>query len=116
MSERHKSLKAVVDAEDCVVDALLEMTSHMIVRGPALERWRVSLGLSREALGAAAGGIASATIRRVEREEVRPHPSTVAALVAALNTRSAALATADRPSEHSGGGGSRGVTRGGLSS
>jgi Helix-turn-helix len=68
--------------------SVLAMTAQMLGRphdGPALERWRRALGLSREALGAAAGGIASATVRRVERSEVKPHPSTLAALVAALN-------------------------------
>lgn len=57
--------------------------------GPELERWRKSLGLSREALGAAAGGIASATVKRVERGEVKPQPSTLSALVGALSARSA---------------------------
>jgi transcriptional regulator with XRE-family HTH domain len=78
------------------------MTSQIVTRthdGPALERWRKSLGMSREALGAAAGGIASATVKRVERSEGRPHPSTVAALVAAL----------DRATNEQRPGGNRGV-------
>jgi predicted transcriptional regulator len=58
--------------------------------GPALERWRLSLGLSRERLGAAAGGISSATVRRIEREQVRPQPSTIAAILRALRERSGA--------------------------
>jgi predicted transcriptional regulator len=64
------------------------MTGQMMTQpcdGAALEKWRRSLGMSREALGAAAGGIASATVKRVERGEVRPHPSTIAALVTALD-------------------------------
>ncbi len=48
-----------------------------------LER-RHALGLSREALGAAAGGVSSATVYRIELGRVRPHPSTVRALLTAL--------------------------------
>jgi predicted transcriptional regulator len=69
------------------------MTSQMVTHahdGATLERWRRSLGMSREALGAAVGGIASATVKRVERGEVKPHPSTLAALVGALTARSRA--------------------------
>lgn len=51
----------------------------------ALEVRRHALGLSREALGAAAGGVSANTIRRIERGVVRPHRSTVAALIAALD-------------------------------
>jgi predicted transcriptional regulator len=54
------------------------------ILGTALERRRLKLGLSREALGASAGGISAATIKRAERELVKPHPSTLAALTAAL--------------------------------
>jgi len=67
------------------------MTVQMISRTPdgaALKQWRLSVGLSREALGAAAGGISSATVRRIEHAEVRPHPSTVVALLNALKARS----------------------------
>lgn len=67
--------------------SILPMTSQMLVRpavnGSALEQRRLALGLSREALGARAGGIASATVRRLEKCEVRPHPSTVVAILAA---------------------------------
>jgi len=66
----------------------------MLIRRPdgaALESRRLSLGLSREALGAAAGGLASATIRRVERGEVTPHPSTLAAMRAALRAASSEI-------------------------
>ncbi len=49
-----------------------------------LERRRLALGLSRERLGAAAGGLGSATVRRVERGLVRPHPATLSALARAL--------------------------------
>lgn len=48
--------------------------------GSAIQAARQSLGLSREALGAAAGGVSSSTIRRVEHGVVTPHPSTLAAL------------------------------------
>ena len=58
--------------------------------GPAIKARRQSLGLSREALGAAAGGVSSSTVRRIERCEVQPHPSTVAALKGALDTAEAA--------------------------
>lgn len=63
------------------------MATQMMPRrvdGSALKRRRLEAGFSRERLGAAAGGIASATVVRVERGEVSPHPSTVAALAAAL--------------------------------
>jgi len=50
-----------------------------------IEARRQSLGLSREALGAAAGGVSSSTIRRIERGVVQPHPSTLAALAYALD-------------------------------
>lgn len=52
--------------------------------GSAFERRRLALGYSRERLGAAAGGISSATVRRVERGLVNPHPSTRVALAQAL--------------------------------
>jgi transcriptional regulator with XRE-family HTH domain len=74
------------------------MTVQMIGRPPdgaALKQWRLSIGLSREALGAAAGGVSSATVRRIEHGEVRPHPSTVAALLGALRARSGAVLTSD---------------------
>lgn len=41
-------------------------------------------GLSREALGALAGGISSATVARIERGIVDPHRSTKSALATAL--------------------------------
>jgi predicted transcriptional regulator len=50
-----------------------------------IESRRQGLGLSREALGAAAGGVSSSTIRRIERGVVQPHPSTIAALIQALD-------------------------------
>lgn len=72
------------------------MTSHMITHdGSSLERRRLALGLSREALGAAAGGIASATVQRIERGTVRPHPSTLSAIIAALNVRETLLTPQD---------------------
>jgi transcriptional regulator with XRE-family HTH domain len=49
-----------------------------------LSRRRRELGWSRERLGARAGGVSSSTIKRIERHEVVPHPSTVAALAGAL--------------------------------
>lgn len=49
-----------------------------------LQRLREERDLSREALGAAAGGISSATIARIERGQVKPFRSTVAALALAL--------------------------------
>lgn len=52
--------------------------------GATFESHRLALGLSREALGAEAGGISSSTIRRIERGTVSPHRSTVAALARAL--------------------------------
>lgn len=54
------------------------------VDGAEIERRRRAIGLSRERLGAAAGGIASATVVRIERGLVKSHPSTIAALLAAL--------------------------------
>jgi predicted transcriptional regulator len=63
--------------------------------GSSLERRRLALGLSREALGAAAGGIASATVQRIERGHVRPHPSTLSAIIAALSVRETLLTPQD---------------------
>jgi DNA-binding XRE family transcriptional regulator len=62
-----------------------QMTVHDEDGIGLLQRRRLALGLSRERLGAAAGGISSATVRRVERGLVSPHPATVAALARALN-------------------------------
>ena len=62
----------------------LQMISRAADRAAGLERRRLALGYSRERLGAAAGGISSATVRRVERGLVRPHPATRAALARAL--------------------------------
>jgi transcriptional regulator with XRE-family HTH domain len=71
------------------------MTFQMMMREGdgvgLLQRRRQALGLSRERLGAAAGGISSATVRRVERGLVSPHPATVAALARALNCEVADL-------------------------
>jgi transcriptional regulator with XRE-family HTH domain len=64
------------------------MTQQMLSRavdGTVLERRRLALGLSRERLAAAAGDFSAATIKRVERGEVKPQPSTLAAILAALN-------------------------------
>jgi predicted transcriptional regulator len=61
-----------------------KQTHHKHVAGVIAER-RNALGLSREALGQAAGGISSSTIRRIENGAVNPHPSTTTALYAALN-------------------------------
>lgn len=63
------------------------MTSQLIshVADGELKARRQALGLSREALGAIAGGVSSATVRRAERGEVRPHPRTLRALLAALD-------------------------------
>jgi transcriptional regulator with XRE-family HTH domain len=58
-----------------------QMTSQPPV---GLATLRKARGLSRERLGAAAGGVSAATIRRTERGETRPHPRTLAALAAAL--------------------------------
>jgi DNA-binding XRE family transcriptional regulator len=52
---------------------------------PPLEQRRLALGYSRERLGAAAGGISSATVRRIERALVSPHPTTRRALARALS-------------------------------
>ena len=60
-------------------------TTQSTALGDVLAERRQALGLSREALGAAAGGVSSSTIRRIEHGRVRPHPSTVGALVAALD-------------------------------
>jgi len=49
-----------------------------------LEQRRRALHLSRERLGALAGGVSSSTIKRIERGEVDAHPSTLAALAGAL--------------------------------
>ena len=72
------------------------MTSQMIAHGPvgeALKARRLALALSRERLGAAAGGVSSATIARIERGSVTPHPATVAALALALGCSPADLST-----------------------
>jgi transcriptional regulator with XRE-family HTH domain len=77
----------------------LQMVGHA-VDGNALERRRRGLGLSREALGAAAGGLSSATIKRVERGLVRrPHPVTIAAIVAALDRADNPTNTTSRAAE-----------------
>lgn len=63
------------------------VTWHMTAQPPvgiALRARRDALALSRERLGARAGGISSATIARIERGAVTPHPATVAALAMAL--------------------------------
>jgi transcriptional regulator with XRE-family HTH domain len=52
--------------------------------GSPLRERREALELSREALGAAAGGISSTTIWRLENGTVRPHRSTLAAIARAL--------------------------------
>ena len=49
-----------------------------------LEQRRVALGYSRERLGAAAGGVSSATVWRIERGLVTPHHTTRLALARAL--------------------------------
>jgi transcriptional regulator with XRE-family HTH domain len=58
---------------------------------PLLEQRRLQLGYSRERLGAAAGGVTAGTIYRIERGQVTPHPSTLAALARALNCEIADL-------------------------
>jgi transcriptional regulator with XRE-family HTH domain len=63
------------------------MTAQMIKHradGLEVQRRRLALGYSRERLGAAADGISSATVRRIECGLVRPHPSTRAAIARAL--------------------------------
>lgn len=63
------------------------MTSQTVLQqavGPGLKARRTALGLSRERLGAAAGGISSATIRRIEFGIVKPQPQTLVALARAL--------------------------------
>jgi DNA-binding XRE family transcriptional regulator len=56
-----------------------------------LEQRRLVAGYSRNRLGVAAGGVSSATIRRVERGLVRPHPITRVALAGALGCQVADL-------------------------
>jgi hypothetical protein len=67
---------------------LRRMQTHermMYVAPDGLEARRLALGLSREALGQRAGGLASTTIRRLERGQVRrPHRVTVGALARVL--------------------------------
>jgi transcriptional regulator with XRE-family HTH domain len=58
---------------------------HAEADGSALLLARTSRRLSREALGARAGGISSSTIRRIERGEVTPRRNTLDALVRALD-------------------------------
>jgi hypothetical protein len=52
--------------------------------GAAVEARRLELGLSREGLGFAAGGVCSSTIRRIERNIGTPNRSTSAALARVL--------------------------------
>ena len=80
-----------------------QMTPYAAV-GTAIKAQRQALGLSREALGAIAGGVSSSTIRRVERETVAPHPSTVAALTRALDAvaRGERARTQQRPGDNRG--------------
>ena len=59
------------------------LTSNRIAA--AIAERRRALGLSREALGQAAGGVSSSTVRRIENNSVNPHPSTATALCAALD-------------------------------
>jgi transcriptional regulator with XRE-family HTH domain len=73
-------------------------TTHQATVGTALRARREALKLSREALGAAAGGVSSSTIRRVELGTVRPHPSTISALAQALEAADAACGSAAVPS------------------
>lgn len=61
-----------------------DLMEHHVSVGSTLRERREALDLSREALGAAAGGISSTTIWRLENGTVRPHRSTVAALARAL--------------------------------
>lgn len=61
------------------------MSAHMKAHPPVgLAELRRARGLSQERLGAAAGGVSAATIRRTERSETKPHPRTLAALAQAL--------------------------------
>jgi transcriptional regulator with XRE-family HTH domain len=53
--------------------------------GQALRLLRQLRGLTRQELGARAGGVAISTVARIERGEVEPHPSTLAALTRVLN-------------------------------
>ena len=73
-----------------------QMTPHAAV-GTTVRARRQALGLSREALGAAAGGVSSSTIRRIERGTVTPHPSTLAALTHALTAAAAQAQKQQRP-------------------
>jgi transcriptional regulator with XRE-family HTH domain len=71
------------------------MTTQMLAHpstGSRLAARRQSVGLSRERLGAAAGGISSATIQRAEQGICQPHPSTIAALERALDEAEGASA------------------------
>jgi transcriptional regulator with XRE-family HTH domain len=52
---------------------------------------RLTLGLSRERLGAAAGGISQNTVYRIEHGLVNPHPATRAALARALGCKAAEI-------------------------
>ena len=72
------------------------MTAHVADKSPLRER-REKLGLSREALGAAAGGVSSATIQRIEGRKVRPQRSTLAALANALDCDVATITEASGP-------------------
>jgi transcriptional regulator with XRE-family HTH domain len=66
------------------------MTKHMNDHANGLsplEQRRLAAGYSRERLGAAAGGISSATVKRVERGLVRPYPATLTALAKALSCK-----------------------------
>jgi ribosome-binding protein aMBF1 (putative translation factor) len=64
-----------------IVDARMATQTHP---GAAIKARRVDLDWSCETLGRAANGISAGTIRRIEREEVRPHPATIAHLNRAL--------------------------------
>lgn len=64
-----------------VSDTPLQMQTN----GATIEARRLGLGVSRDELGAKAGGVNPSTIWSLERERRRPHRSTLAAIVRALD-------------------------------
>ena len=63
---------------------MVNMTPQKQGQPTRLEAHRRAAGFSRERLGQRAGAISSATIKRIERGQVVPHPSTKVALATAL--------------------------------
>jgi transcriptional regulator with XRE-family HTH domain len=71
----------------------------MVAQTPdgSLEQRRRARGLSREALGALAGGVSSSTIFRIERGQVTPNRATLALLAGALGCEGSDLTHSDAP-------------------